>query len=374
MKKLIYALFFTCSAAVLISWGVTGHKTVAMIAENHLSPNAKAAVSAYLGGDHMSDVSSWADEVINEPEYQKTAPWHYLNVTIGLSFADFAKAVKGQSQDNVYSALLKNESILKDPASKPADKVIALKFVIHLVGDLHQPMHISRAEDKGGNTIPVTFDGKDGNLHSLWDSRLISHQGMSAAQMAIAYDNATPAQIKLWQSEDLMKWLYESYQISTKLYAEVENSSKLDEDYYKNHIPIVQQRIEMGGIRLAGILNEIFKTAKPVKIEDVAVKAPAANEPPAVAIKIEDVDKHIGEKVTIVSKMYGYKALDGLTLIDLGAENPDQLLTVVLRGKAVDAYKDLNLKTISVTGKLVLYKGKPEIIITEPGDISLKGN
>jgi len=119
-------------------------------------------------------------------------------------------------------------------------------------------MHVSSAEDKGGNEIRVTFNGYDDNLHGLWDSGLIDRQHLTYKQMAASYDNATPIEIKKWQRDDLMVWLWESYQISTILYKEAAENPNLGEEYYKTHLPVLEKRIEKAGIRLAGILNAIF--------------------------------------------------------------------------------------------------------------------
>jgi hypothetical protein len=106
----------------------------------------------------------------------------------------------------------------------------------------------------------LQFNGKGTNLHALWDSGLITTEGKTFDQMAKDYDTATPAQIKKWQSDSEMQWIFESYQISSKIYADMEaNGHKPGDDYYLANIPVVQQRIEMAGIRLAGELNSIFQ-------------------------------------------------------------------------------------------------------------------
>jgi hypothetical protein len=261
MRKLLFLAAALVLSAALLSWGVTGHRTVAKIAETHLNPGAKAAVHELLGDTTLADVSSWPDEVRSQPAYRHTGPWHYLDLPLGLSYADFEAKVKGMTQENVYSALQQQEQVLGSSSSTRQQKVEALKFVVHFVGDLHQPMHVSREEDKGGNTIQLNYDGKGTNLHALWDSKLIDHQGLTFEQMAATYDHATAAQIKQWQSDPLMQWLWESYQASTKLYAEVDSmkTRAIDDSYYQAHIAIIQDRIEKAGIRLAGVLNGIFK-------------------------------------------------------------------------------------------------------------------
>jgi len=371
MRKIIVpCLFALVLSAALLSWGVTGHRTIGQIAAGHLSPQAKAAIHELIVDTTLAGISTWADEVRGQPAYRNTAPWHYINLPLGLSFADFEAKVKGMPQANVYSALQEQERILGSTASTRPQKVEALKFIVHFVGDLHQPMHVSREEDKGGNTIQLNYDGKGTNLHALWDSKLIDHQGLTYEQMAGQYDHATPAQIKQWQSDPLIQWIWESYQASSKLYEEVDamKSRAIDDSYYQAHITIVEDRIEKAGIRLAGVLNEIFKTG----LAASAASAPVTNGPASAApivIGVLDAAQHYNENVQCCAKVYGIKAMDNLTLVNLGAAYPNQPLTIVLRDAARDIGPGLDSKNICVTGTVVSYKDKPEIVVTDPKQI-----
>ena len=367
MKKFLSISLVVVASQFLMSWGVVGHKTIAQIAENHLTLQAKNAIKTLLGNQSLADVATWADEVRNQSEYRRTAGWHFLNITINLNFQAFVQAVKAQQNENVYTALIKCTQELSDVNTSLEQKAIALKFMVHFVGDLHQPMHISRAEDKGGNTIQVRYDMKGTNLHSLWDSKLIEHQSISYVQLANNYDVATPNEIKEWQADDILKWIYESYQISSQLYTEIENSTTIDDQYYNLHLPIIQQRLEKAGIRLAGILNSTLKS-----FSDVSHCSPTpANPLPNSTISINEINKHIGKQVTICTKMFGFKALENMTLVNMGADYPNQLLTVVLRGTAKDDYKSFGSKNICVAGKIIEYRGKPEIIVTESSQIKI---
>jgi hypothetical protein len=257
-KHSFYIVILLVISIGLISWGSEGHHAVAKIAENHLTPKTQQAIKALLGNQSLPDVSTWADEIRSNPDYKYTAAWHYVNVPAGLTFDQFADAVKNMPQANVYKMVVRCVLDLKNPTGSKSSKVTALKYLVHLVGDLHQPMHVSRAEDKGGNDISITFMGNDSNLHSLWDSGIISNEGLTYQKMATAYDTATPEQITKWQNDPLMVWLWESYQIAEILYKETAENPKFDQDYYQSHLPIVQNRIAKGGIRLAGILNDVF--------------------------------------------------------------------------------------------------------------------
>lgn len=258
-KRLIPALVLCGLTLLLASWGVTGHRTIGKIASGHLSVKAQAAVTELLGSESLADVSTYADQVRSQEQYKYTAPWHYINMPSGLNEADFKDAVLKQEKDNVYIALQRCKETLGDTVKSKEEKIFALKFIVHMVGDLHQPMHVSRSEDQGGNKIKVTFLGKPGNLHGLWDSGLPEHEGLSYEQLAAKIDHVTAKQIRNWQRDDELKWLYESYRLSEQLYVDAAKSPDFDEAYYQAHIPVFEQRMEMAGIRLAGVLNAIYK-------------------------------------------------------------------------------------------------------------------
>lgn len=259
MKKRLHIFLAAALTLSLISWGYDGHHAIAKIAENHLTPNAALAIKNLLGRETMADVSSYADEIRSNPAFKSTGVFHYIDIPLGYNFDQFSTIVKAGQSKNIYGAIISAISDLKNQSKGRSQKIFALEFLIHLVGDSHQPMHVSRAEDRGGNKINVVFLGRTTDLHGLWDDGLLEHQQLSYKEIAAKYDDATSDQIKKWQSDDVMVWLWESYQISTILYQEAADDPKFDEKYYQEHIPIVKNRIEKAGIRLAGILNAVYK-------------------------------------------------------------------------------------------------------------------
>jgi len=375
MKKFILCLGAISIALFLGSWGFTGHKTIAQIAENHLTPQAKSAVQALLGNESRADAATWADEVRNETEYKNTAPWHFINVPSGLSYEDFSAQVANSDKANVYTALSNEEKVLGDASASLDQRRIALKFVAHFVGDIHQPMHVSHAEDKGGNTIQVNFLGRGTNLHSLWDTGLLEHDEKGYTAIAAKYDHPTAAQIKKWQRDEPMIWAWESYQISSKLYDEIDamSSRSLGEDYYQQHIGIVRQRVEQAGIRLAGVLNAILAkasvTGKVITHIGTPEHQPAG---PAKVISINDAANHYNEYVSITAQVYGTKDFGSMVLVNLGAAYPNSPLTLVLRGDAKSLGQTIDGKMITVTGTITQYKNKPEIVVADPAAIHLQ--
>lgn len=353
MRKLLLLI----PVLLLCSWGFKGHRTVASIADNHLNPDIRKVALSYLGTESFSDASTWADE----HKTSENSPWHYINLPLGLSHDEFIKVVK-ESKNNVYTAILQTEAILKDGNSSNEKKNEALKYLIHFIGDAHQPFHVSRKEDKGGNDIQVRFEGKGTNLHSLWDSGLIDFEGLNETQMTNSYDTATPTEIKKWQSDDPAEWLWESYQISSEVYAGVKSGQKIDKAYYDKYIPVIHQRVNMAGIRLAGELNKILVSKQPIVLKEIPVEE----------ITLKDVPNKIGKTVTVTGKVYGIKDVKSMILVNVGAAFPNQLLTVVLKDETKGLANKIDGKEITVTGELIEYKGKPEIILKKNSMIKIK--
>jgi len=356
-RRIITAVTGVLITLLLAAWGRTGHGTIGLIAANHLTAKAKAGVAVLLGNESLADIASWADDNRD----RSTAPWHFINVETGLSYHEFEKQVS--SNVNIYTVLVKEEGILADEKAGRNDRVDALKYIVHFVGDMHQPMHVSRAEDKGGNTIQVRYDGRGTNLHSLWDTKMLEHVGLSEAQLARNFDKATPEQIKKWQSDPQILWAWESYQISTQLYGEIEkNGRNIDEAYYKAHMPIVEKQIEKAGIRLAGVLNAIFaKTTIAAVLPMEAVKTVGEG----------DLAKYTGETVKVCSKVYGHKNFGSMVLVNMGGAYPNSLFTIVLRGDAKSLGESLDGKLVCVSGKVVDYKGRPEIVVTDGSNLKV---
>jgi hypothetical protein len=261
MKKIVLALALLAALPLrLWAWGVDGHRAIGNIAEHHLSEKARREVAALLGTQTLTLVSTQPDEMRYLPEYKETAPWHYVNTAMGLAHDQYLQTVKGQTTPNAYNILVAKIKEMKDPAKTREQRAEALIFVVHIVGDIHQPMHTGRAEDKGGNDIKMTYRGKDTNLHSLWDSGLIDYQGLTYTEMGQQYSVLPDGLRKQWQvTADPAEWLFESYTIATRLYAEAAQNPNPDFRYYPAHADIVKQRVQQAGVRLAAVLNEAFK-------------------------------------------------------------------------------------------------------------------
>jgi nuclease S1 len=261
MKNVFLSGFICLFSTVSISWGCLGHQAIGLMAERHVTPKAQKAICYYLNGQNLSDVGMWADEVRVQPSYWHTGPWHSLKLPSGLDFTNFQKTVISLPGGNLYQAILQCKYDLGDARKSRQEKAQALKFLVHLLADLHQPMHVSRADDNIGNKIHLVFEGKKTDLHALWDIRLLEHHRPDIEQMVAKRNDAPSLPVKGWEKDSLMQWLWESYQVSSQLYEEIDQMKEpiITEDYYQKHLPILEERMEKAALRLAGVLNELFE-------------------------------------------------------------------------------------------------------------------
>lgn len=258
--KISLALVLFLAPYNLLAWGVLGHRAIGRIAENHLTPRAKREMQRLLGTETLPLVTTWPDEIRPDPQYAPLAVWHYVNVAPNLPLTAYAGqlAASAPVPGNAYTALQQQINNLKDPTKTATERLFALKWVAHLVGDVHMPLHAGRAEDHDGNLINVSWRGHDTNLHAVWDTDLVEYPGLSWTELATAYDHASPAEVRQWQHDDVATWLFESYQLCTPIYAAAAQSTALDYRYFPTHGPTVERRLLQAGIRLAGVLNAAF--------------------------------------------------------------------------------------------------------------------
>ena len=373
MKKSLYAVVGLLVMGCLISWGVTGHRTVALIAANHLTPQAKAAVADLLDGESMASVSNWADEVKNEPKFKHTAGWHFIDLPDNLNIPNFERLIKHSSQSNIYGAFISSLRTIERPNSSKEQKAQALKFIIHLVGDIHQPMHIGSDKNQAGTTKLIQINGKFTDLFTLWENTLLDNHKLSDVQLAKRLDNATLTQLKTWENDNVMTWIWESYQVKKHICEDIRSGANLDNRTVKQQLKTANKQIEKAGIRLAGVLNELFKYDKALSpdIEESALTDEKTTTP-IPTTSLGDIGKYVGKKVRLKAKIEGLTMVDNILLMDLGGVYPGQLLTLVLKDKVIPTFK-ASSNEVEVTGKVIMYRGKPEIVVTDPKNIKFPG-
>jgi len=235
-------------------WGKTGHRTTAEIADQYLTDKTKAAITDLLDGYSTAFVSTYADEIKSDRNFDEYSAWHYINIPEGKTYVE----VKDDLGPNIISAIKKAKKGLKDPTTPREKKQFYLKMLIHLIGDLHQPLHIGRPEDLGGNKIIVFWFGEASNLHRVWDSEMIDSYKMSYTELADNQRNLSKKEVKNIQKGNVVDWLNEIHQITNEVYDSAENGSYLSYRYMYDWMPVVHEQLQKGGIRLAKELNEIF--------------------------------------------------------------------------------------------------------------------
>lgn len=254
-------LFLFIIPATGFAWGVTGHRIVAEIASHHLTPKARKAILALLGPQSMAMVANWPDFIKSDTthKYDNTSPWHYLDFPANSTRVQFDELLHKHTEENLYTQTQALIRQLKDPAVSKADKVFAVSFLIHMIGDMHQPLHVGRDEDLGGNKVQVMWFDKQTNLHRVWDEHLVDFQQLSYTEYTAALDTASKAEIAKLQSGSIADWMFESHQLADKIYSLTHANDKLSYRYNYWFVGYMNQQLLKGGLRLAAILNEIYK-------------------------------------------------------------------------------------------------------------------
>ena len=252
---LIILISLQLNAFTSPNWGPTGHRTAGVIAEKHLSKKAKKQIDKLLQGESLAFVSTYGDEIKSDDHYRKFYTWHYVNFPFDTKYEDSDKNPKGDIVMGINYCI----GILKDPNANMEDKTFYLKLLVHLIGDLHQPLHVGKAEDKGGNDIQVRWHNKGTNLHRVWDSEMIESWNMSYFELASNAKTLSKEQINSIQKGTVLDWTYETQNLSKQVYNSATIGEKLSYKYSYDHFGTVRSQLQKAGIRLAKVLNEIYK-------------------------------------------------------------------------------------------------------------------
>jgi hypothetical protein len=258
---LLLALAAAIAAAPrpVLAWGAEGHRVVALLAETELTPSARAEVERLLAGEPeptLAGVAAWADQIRDEPRWRHTARWHWVNLPREnpCTYVPSRDCARG---DCIVGAIEKQLGILANRRKSDAARRDALKFVVHFIGDVHQPFHAGFGADRGGNDTQLRFDRQGWNLHALWDGPMVRHVGLSPPDYARQL-RAAPALSEDRQralSAPPKQWALESCQAihDEGLYPE---RRAVGRGYLERHRPFAERRLREAGTRLAMALNE----------------------------------------------------------------------------------------------------------------------
>lgn len=232
-------------------WGQTGHRTIGQIAHNHLSKKALKQIDKILSGQSIAMVSNFMDEIKSDPAYDSLGAWHYCTIPDGQTYSGAPEEGDAIEAINTYIKMLKSGKLSKE------EEAFSLKCLIHLVGDIHQPLHVGNGTDRGGNDVKVTYFWQPSNLHRVWDSGIIDGKSLSYSEYVEWIDTAEKTQVDQWKQDDIMVWVNESISYRSQIY-DLPESKKINYRYNYDHIATVNLRLQQAGIRLAGVLEDIY--------------------------------------------------------------------------------------------------------------------
>lgn len=296
---MIYRLPFLCLvvlAALTLprtasGWGQDGHRITAEIAERNLTPKALAKVREILGEETLAEISTWADEIRSDGSWDFAKPWHFISINDEESWDDYERVP--EEEGDILSILDRLEAMLRDQDSetftltgvagransglKPKhEKEVThrdvLALFVHFVGDLHQPLHVGRREDQGGNRIQVEWFGEEETLHRIWDEDIIESTNLSYTEFSTFLDRLSDEERIAASAGTYLDWAKEAKQIRDQVYdfgpqrssyfLNIVEAPVLSYDYRAKALPIVRDRLQKGGIRLAALLNDFFDDEK----------------------------------------------------------------------------------------------------------------
>lgn len=260
MLRILLAAFLSLVPIPALAWGAQGHEIIAAIALQELSPGARAQVTRLLGSPAMLiHDASWADEI--RDRRPDTGRWHYVDIP--LNAPGYLAARDCPRGDCVVMRIAAAQRVLADPRQPSSARAEALRFLIHLVADIHQPLHAVDNDDRGGNQVRITWRGDRTNLHQLWDSRVVEALGHDSARVAQDVRRSISLQKrKSWQAGSAAAWASESHRIARDwVYPGMQGrrSVRLPPTYIRDAMPVTRQQLAKAGVRLAWLLNTSLK-------------------------------------------------------------------------------------------------------------------
>jgi hypothetical protein len=257
-KKIAFFVAIYYIPVQSLAWGTNGHRICGQIADSYLTPKARKAIQAILGDESIAITSNWADFIKSDPAYGYLYNWHFIDLDKAYTYPELQTYLKADTATDAYTKMNFLIAGLKNKSTTKANKLLYLRMLIHIVEDVHQPFHTGHTSDKGGNDFKVQWFGKDSNLHSVWDSQLIDNQQLSYTEYAAWINHSTTTQRAALQKAPISQWLFESNQLAEKFYADIKPGDNLTYKYNFNHIATLNQQLLKAGIRLAGVLNQLF--------------------------------------------------------------------------------------------------------------------
>lgn len=252
MKRILLITSFTLYSVFAGAWGATGHRVTGKIAERYLNKNAKKNLERILHGQSLAIASTWMDEIRSDSTYDYTADWHWVTIQDSQTYAQSIKNPNG----DVVATIERLIADLKSRKLTGKAETEAVKMLIHLIGDIHQPLHVGGGNDRGGNDVKVAWFRNDSNLHRVWDSDMIDDTKLSYTEFAESLDKPDEATVARWQKNSLNDWIKESMSFRQQVYRY--GNGKLGYEYAYRNMPLVREQLLKAGVRIAAVLNDIY--------------------------------------------------------------------------------------------------------------------
>lgn len=253
IKFLLLPFFLFHFSTFTYGWGEVGHNIVVEIAQGLVTKNIQDSVQKYLGKMSWKSASTWMDEMRSKTRYDYMKPWHYVNIDLGKQYdTTIAEGNNVVNQLTVAILNLKNRSKFTTEETS-----YNLKILFHLIGDIHQPLHVGFGKDKGGNTIEVTFFDRPTNLHRVWDSDIIEYENYKVSDIQKLLSQMSEEDKRKIVNASVTDWLNQSRKLLKSVYAFKNN--KIQSEYVERNKLVVESQLLNAGLRLATVLDDIFQ-------------------------------------------------------------------------------------------------------------------
>ena len=364
LALLIPAVLASTPAATGARWWDLGHRIVARLAETRLTPHTREAVRDILEGQSLADASVWADNI---RQYRHDADkLHYVNIPLAdTRYVPERHCPGGQC---IIAAIEQERHLLADPAASSGQRAEALRFLIHFMGDMHQPLHVGDDGDRGGNLRAVIFLGHPTDLHKVWDGELIDS---SVANQDVYFEllrkRMGSLDLRKLEAGTVVDWAMEGHRIAAEHVYRLPRDGRIGRAYVRANRPIIDRALIAGGVRLAKVLNEALANYRP--------GASAGASLPPGAYSDREAAAHVGETATVVGTVAAiFRSKKGNVYLNFGADYPHQTFTALALqpvGEWTGGLDSLVGQRVGVRGMIVSYRGRVEIVLEREEQIVL---
>ncbi|MGD8809330.1 MAG: S1/P1 nuclease [Gammaproteobacteria bacterium] len=252
VKVLVAALAAFAPGLAARAWGPDGHRLIGTAAEALLCESAKSRIARLGDGEALGQIGLWADEIRGRPEWRHAAPWHYVNVD------DDGDPRRPPVTDagNVIVAIERFSGELTDPRASERERATALRFLVHFIGDVHQPLHVGRAQDRGGNLIDVRYGDDAGNLHAFWDTGVIRLRQLTVSEYAQSIAGRVRTAARRERGTQVRDWAAQVFALRGEVYSFDERTGRLDEHYLAMAGALAEEQLILAAAHLANTLND----------------------------------------------------------------------------------------------------------------------